>query len=137
MANVVTGSRVVFRIDGERVFYATTISYNESIEHEPIDVLDNIRTEEHVPVSYRVDFSVETFRIADKSVKQLGIMPVLDEILNTGDLTAEFVDTPTGKTIGLILGVRLTGRSGNVPTRGSARETLSFVGTIMRDESEV
>lgn len=137
MSNVVSGSRVVFRIDGERVFYATSLSFNESIEHEPIDVLDNFATEEHIPVAYRVDFSVESFRVAGKSVKQLGLMPVLDEILTSGDLTAEFIDSQTGTTLGLVLGVRCTSNSTNVPTRGAARQTLSFVGTVMRDESEV
>lgn len=136
MANIVSGSRVVFRIDGERVFYATSLSFNESIEHEPIDVLDNFATEEHIPVAYRVDFSAEAFRVAGSSVKQLGIMPVLDDILTSGDLTAEFIDSETGNTLGLIVGVKCTSNSTNIPTRGAARQTLSFVGTRLRDESE-
>lgn len=137
MADIGTGARTVFRVNGEKVAFATTISYNENIEHEPVDVLDQIETSEHVPIAYRVDFSVELFRVADSSIKQLGLMPVLDDILTAGVLTAEFIDRPTGKTLGVVFGVKLTSRSGNVPTRAAARETLNFVGTIMRDESEV
>lgn len=132
-----TGSRVVFRIDGNKIAYANSISYEETIEHEPIEVLDELNVKEHVPVAYRVNFSVESFRIVNQSVKQLGLMPVFDEILQSGDLTAEMVDSKTGVTVAVVLGVKLTSRSGNVPTRGVARETLSFVATRILDEAEV
>lgn len=135
--NNVSGPRVVFRIDGQKVAYATSLSYNETIEHEPVEVLDELSVKEHVPVRYSVDFSVEMFRIANESVKQLGIMPVFNEILQSGDLTAEFLDSKSGITLGLVTGVKLTSRSGNIPTRGLSRETLSFVAIRMQDEAEV
>ena len=136
MADIITGSRVVFRINGEKVAYASTVSYNENIEYEPVDLLDQLETAEHAPTAYRVDFSAELFRVADKSVKQLGIMPVLDDVFTAGVLTAEFIDRPTGKTLALLTGVKASGRSGNIPTRAVARETISFVATRMVDESE-
>ena len=136
MADVITGSRMVFRINGVKVAHATTVSYNENIEYEPVDVLDNIATEEFVPTAYRVDFSVEMFRVADQSVKQLGLMPKLDDIFTSGDLTAEAVDRPTGKVLGLWTGVKLQSHSGSLAARAATRETLNFVAIRMKDESE-
>ena len=137
MSNIVSGSRIIFRINGEKVAYATTVSYNDNFETEPIDVLDEIKTLEHVYTAYRVDFSAEMFRVVDKSVKQLGIFPKLDNVFTAGDLQAEFIDRPTGKTLGLITGVKATSRSGSFANRAVSRETINFVGTMMKDESEV
>lgn len=135
-SSVITGSRVVFRINGAKVAFATTVSYNEVLETEPIDTLDIIHTLEHVYTAYRVDFSIELFRVADQSVKQLGLMPKLDDVFTSGDLTAEFIDRVSGKTIGLITGVKTQGRSGSIAARAASRETLNFVGTKFKDESE-
>ena len=136
MSEIVSGSRVVFRINGQKVAFATTVSYNENYETEPIDVLDDIKTIEHIYTAYRVDFSVEMFRVADKSVKQLGILPKLDEVFTAGDLQAEFIDRPTGKTLGLVTGVKATSRSGSIANRAASRETINFVAVLMKDESE-
>lgn len=133
---VVTGARVVFRINGQKVAFANAVTLNENIEREPVDELDNVATTEYAATGYRCDFSVDRFRVADQSVKQLGIMPTFDDILTAGVLQAEFIDRITGKTLALLENVQVTTRNVNIPARGVARETLNFTATRLRDESE-
>jgi len=135
-SKVVTGSRVVFRVNGVKVAFANAVSLNENIEREPVDELDKLETTEHPAIAYRTDFSVDMFRVSGQSVKQLGLMPTLEGILEAGVLQAEFVDTATGNTLALLENVVLTTRSVNIPARGIARETLNFVATRLRDEAE-
>lgn len=135
-SQTLTGARVTFRINGQKVAFANGVTLNENIEQEPIDELDKIETTEFAPTAYRCDFSVEMFRVAGLSVKQLGIMPTLGNILDTGVLQAEIIDRITGNTIALLENVQLTSRNVNIPARGVSRETLNFTATRLRDEAE-
>ena len=136
MSNQLHGAKIIFRINGNKVAFATSVSYNEAINHEAVEVLDQLDIVEHVPVSYTCDFSAEAYRVSDKSIKQLGIMPVFDEIMTSGVLTAEFIDSETGRTMALFLNVRCTSRSGGFSKGSLGRENMSFVATRMLDESE-
>ena len=64
-----TGARARFLLNGEKVGYARQVSGGEEINYEAIDVLDNIQTEEHVPVGYACSLSAGMFRIVAKTLK--------------------------------------------------------------------
>ncbi len=135
MAQVMTGPKAIFRLGGQQVAYASSVSFNENIQLEEINVLDRIETVEHAEVGYRVDLSCQAFRVANQSVKQLGIMPKFSEILTQGVLTAEIVDRTSGATILLMQGVKLESRQTSVDARGVSTESWSFRGTKASDES--
>lgn len=135
MGRVLTGSKAIFRLSGTKIAYASNVTYNENITLEPVNVLDKLEVEEHAETGYTCDLQCTVFRVANESVKQLGIMPRLKEILTQGVLTAEVIDRVSNATIMLMEGVKLQGRSQTVDARGVATETWSFVGRICSDEA--
>ena len=130
-----TGPKAIFRIAGIPIAYASNATWNENIQLEEVNVLDKVETLELAEVGYRVDMSCQTFRVVNKSVKQLGIMPKLQEILTQGELTCEIVDRATGTVILLMEGVKLESRATSVDARGVATENWSFKGIKSSDES--
>lgn len=135
MSNVMTGPKAVFRINGTQVAYASSVSMNEAIQLEEVNTLDNLAVAEHAEVGYRVDFSCQSFRVANKSVKQLGIMPKFNQILTQGVMTAELIDNTTGAVLLLMEGVKLESRQSQVDARGLMTETWAFKGIKSSDEA--
>ena len=135
MSQVMTGAKAIFRLAGNQIAYASSVSYNENIQLEEVNVLDKIDTLEHAEVGYRVDLSCQTFRVSEQSIKQLGIMPRLSEILTQGELTAEVIDRATNSVILLMEGVKLESRQTTVDARGVMTETWSFKGLRSSDEA--
>ncbi len=146
---ILTGARCRFAIDGKKVGYARNVSASEAIEMEPADVLDNIETEEFVPLKYRVTFTAGWFRIIDTdgegSVKGRGWFAErgadtaahLQNILLSGDMVATIEDTKTGKIWAQVHEVRMTSHNWTVDARGIVGEDAEFVATYILDETEV
>lgn len=132
---VQTGARTIFRLNGVQVAYASQCTYNENVQLEEVNVLDNIAVEEHAEVGYRVDISCQTFRVQGKSIKQLGLMSKFADLLTTGILTAEVIDRVSGTTLLLMTGVKLESRQSSVDARGVMTERWNFKGIRAKDES--
>lgn len=135
MSNVMTGAKAIFRINGIQIAHASNVSYNENIQLEPVNVLDEISVKEHAEVGYTVDMQCQVFRVQNESVKQLGIMPRLSQILTNGELTAELIDRNTNAVLLLMEGVKLQSRQSTVDARGLMTETWQFVGKQAQDEA--
>jgi hypothetical protein len=135
MSNVMTGPKAIFRINGTQIAYASSVSFNENIQLEEVNVLDRLEVLEHAEVGYRVDMSCQNFRVQNQSVKQLGIMSKLGDILTQGVLTAEIIDRVSGAVILLMEGVKLEARQTQVDARGLMTETWSFKGIKSTDEA--
>ena len=141
MSDVFTGVRARFKIDTgngpEKVAYAGGVSGEESVDYEPVDVLDLLEVHEHVPVAYRCTMNAQVFRVIGTSMKNLGIFPIQDNILTSGALSALVEDVQEGRTMALLQGVRATGKGWDVGARSLVQENVSFVAIRMKDESEV
>jgi hypothetical protein len=135
MSKVMTGAKAIFRLGGSQVAFASSVTYNENIQLEEVNVLDQLEVVEHAEVGYRVDLSCQNFRVANASVKQLGIMSKLNQILTQGELTAEIVDRATNAVILLMEGVKLESRQTQVDARGLMTETWTFKGRKSSDEA--
>lgn len=142
---LLTGARARFSIEGVKVGFATGVSIGEEIEYQPAEVLDNIRVEEFVPVAYRVqNFTADRLRIVNETLKSLGLFPSvganseehLQNILNSGDLSATIEDNRTGELIATVEQVKISAKSINVQARGIVAENITFVATVVKDESE-
>ena len=72
-ANVFSGARARFKINQSAVGYAAGVSGSESIDYEPVDVLNLLEVKEFVPVAYRATLSAQIFRVIGSSLKRLGI----------------------------------------------------------------
>lgn len=135
MSTVMTGAKAIFRLNGAQIAYASSVTFNENIQLEEVNTLDRLDVLEHAEVGYRVDLSCQTFRVADQSIKQLGLMSKLGSILTQGELTAEVIDRVTGATILLMEGVKLESRQTNVDARGVMTESWNFKGRRSSDEA--
>jgi predicted RNA binding protein with dsRBD fold (UPF0201 family) len=135
MSQVMTGAKAIFRLNGVQVAYASSVTFNENIQLEEVNVLDRIEVLEYAEVGYRVDLSCQSFRVANESVKQLGIMPRLGQILTQGVLTAEVIDRVSGAVILLMEGVKLESRQTSVDARGVMSESWNFKGIKSSDEA--
>lgn len=142
---IVSGARCRLSFAGVKVGYATNVSVYEGIQYEPLNVLDNIETEEHVPVGYDVRGSFGSVRVVLESLKAKGLFPRtgqtpaehLTNILNMGEIEAQIEDVPTGKVIMQLTGVKLSERNLSVQPRSITGEEVSFVAKRARDEADL
>lgn len=141
---VFTGARARLVLKGKKIGYCTNVSGSEEIAYEPIDVLDNIQTEEFVPVGYTVTFTASMVRIVGETVKSLGIFPPLgktpqehlENILVNGEMVAIIEDNKTGQQLMKLEQVKCASHNFTVNARGVVGQDLTFVAIRMRDESE-
>ena len=132
-----SGARAIFLVNGNPVGFASGVSGEEMIDHEPIDVLNLLEVREHVPVAYRTSLNAQIFRVVGDSLKAQGLMPRQSDIIQSGDMEAAIQDSVTGNTIGLFQGVRCGGYSFDITARGVVQMSVPFVAIRVMDESEV
>lgn len=126
-ANVFSGARARFKIDGVPVGFAAGVSGSESIDYEPVDVLDLLEVKEFVPVAYRATLSAQVFRVIGSSLKKLGIFPQEQNILTTGDLTCSIEDRLTGENMAEFQQCKAQEHTFDVTARGIVSENVTFV----------
>lgn len=131
-----SGARAIFLINSVPVAFAGGVSGDETIDYEPVDVLNLLEVREHVPVAYRTTLNAQVFRVIGESLKKLGIFPLQDDIITSGDLEAAIVDKVSGQTMALFQGVRCSGHSFDVTARGIVQENVTFVAIRVKDEFE-
>jgi len=142
---LLTGARARFSIDGVKIGYARNVAITESVEYEPVEVLDNIEVEEYVPTRYRVTFSASMFKIIGETLKSLNMFPSvggnteehLENILVTGDMTATLEDTKTGRIFATLEQVKVQSHNYTVEATGVVGADVEFVAVRVRDESEI
>jgi hypothetical protein len=135
-ANVFSGARSRFKVDGNIVGWAGGVSGSESIDYEPVDVLDMLEVREFVPVAYRATLNATIFRLIGQSLKAMGIFPVEENILTSGDLTCTVEDKLTGNTMSQFESCKAQEHSFDITARGITSENVTFVTIRLRDEFE-
>jgi len=134
---VFSGPRARFKIANKVVGYAGGVSGEETIDYEPVDVIDLLEVKEHVPVAYRCALNAQIFRIIGNSLKAQGVFPTPSKIINSESMTAAIEDAEvTQRTIALFTGVRTAGHTFDVTARGLVSENVTFVAIRVADESE-
>jgi hypothetical protein len=142
----ITGARCRFSVNGQVIGYARNVSGGETIQYEALDVLDNIETEEHVPVGYSVTLTASMFRIVGSTLKSAGIFPHVGEnseehlrnvLLLSGIMKATLEDTKTGKILYEYSSVKVSSYNWQVDARGIMGNDIDFVGIRALDESEL
>lgn len=134
-----SGARARLKINGNIVGFAGGVSGSESIDYEPVDVLDLLEVKEFVPVAYRATVSAQMFRIIGKDLKALGIFPTGPDtnILTSGDLTISVEDKITGNTAAQFEQCKTSEHSFDISARGLVAENVSFVTIRLKMESEI
>lgn len=132
-----SGARAIFLINSIPAAFAGGVSGEETVDYEPVDVLGMLEVKEHVPVAYRTSLNAQMFRVIGTSIKKIGILPELQDIINSDDLTAAIQDSVTNTTMALFQGVRCSGHSFDITARGLVQENVTFVAIKVQDESEL
>jgi hypothetical protein len=134
---VFSGARARFKVSGVTVGYAAGVSGEETIDYEPVEVLDLLEVREHVPVAYRCSLNAQIFRIIGDSLKKQGIFPKPEDIITSNALDAAIEDAGvTRNTAALFTGVRTAGHTWDVAARGIVSENVNFVAIKVTDEYE-
>ena len=135
-SNVLSGARCRLKVDGRIVGFAGGVSGSESVDYEPVDVLDLLEVREFAPVAYRCTLNCQIFRVVGSSLKALGIFPTGpdENILTTGDLTMTVEDKITGNTVAQFEQCKTNEHSFDITARGIVSENLTLVTIRMKDE---
>lgn len=135
-SNVFSGARARLKVDGNIIGFAAGVSGSESIDYEPVDVLDLLEVREFVPVAYRATLSAQIFRVIGKSLKALGLFPVDSDlsILTSGDLTVSVEDRLTGETAAQFEQCKCSEHAFDITARGIVSENVNFVTIRLKDE---
>jgi hypothetical protein len=131
-----SGARSIFLVNGSPIAFSKAATTEEMIDYEPVDVLGVLEVAEHVPVAYRCSLSAQMFRLVGESIKKNKIMPLLDDILTSGEMDAAIQDVISQNTLYLYTGVRCSGQSASIDARGIVLSDCSFVAIRVQDESE-
>lgn len=138
-----TGARARFSIQGIQVGYARNVAGSERVIYEPVNVLDNVQVEEHVPTGYEVTLTAGFFRIIGETLKKQGWFPPLgqtvqehlENILLSGEMVATVEDTKTKQTFATFEQVKIAGHNWSIDARGVVAEDVEFVCIKSRDET--
>ena len=142
---IFTGARARFIVDGKKIGFATTVSGREMLEYERVKVLDNLQTQEHVPVDYDTELSASRVQIVGKSLKSQGLFPSLggnaeehlQNVLTSGALSAHIEDNATSTVMFLFEEVRVSSHNWTINARGIVGNDMTFVAIRQRDQSEI
>ena len=132
-----SGARSRFLIDGNIVGFAGGVSGSESVDYEPVDVINLLEVREHVPVAYRATLSAQVFRVIGQSLKALGIFPRQENILTSGELTCVIEDKLTGEAMATFEECKAQEHAWDVTARGLVSENVTFVTIRVKDEYDL
>lgn len=135
MTQVVSGARAIFKIGDKAVAVASNCSYTWAHNHQAVEVLGRESAAEHAELGMTIEFTADTFRVAAKSITELGFAPKLQDFLTQAELSASIEDKVTNKTLFEVTGVKLSNRAGTVNARGVWTESLTFIGQIPSDDA--
>lgn len=131
-----SGARAIFLVNGAAVAFAKGVNFEEALDYEPVDVLTVLEVAEHVPVAYRASLSAQLFRLVGESIKKNKIMPRLEDVLTSGEMEAAIQDVVSQNTMQLFIGVRCSGQTASIDSRGIVMTDVTFVAIRTIDESE-
>ena len=151
---IFSGARAIFRVNGQKIAFASGVDVTEEVNYEDADVLDNLETEEHVPTAYKVSFTTQIFRTIKGStgstnprdgnfgsMKEMGIFPkaASDQlnVLTRGVLTCTIFDKLAKKIICTLEECKCASNNFSVTARGIVGQNLSWKAKRARDESEL
>ncbi len=134
---IYTGARAIFSLKGQKVGFATQVSVEEQIQHEPITVLDNVFAEEYAPVGVTVTFTAQLFRLVGASLRRFGFWPAADHVsvITMGELDATLRDHVTQETLANLQRCRCMSRTLEISARGIAGTNTQWNAIKLLDET--
>lgn len=136
---IITGARVRFELAGNVIGFATEVSIEEVVEHQPVEVLDRIEVSEHVPVAYRVSATATLVRIFGLTPRSQGFGFDLEELRRGGtEVTGVLIDsaqTPP-RSLGKLTRIKPEGRTWRIGARTISMDDVRFNAILFQDETQ-
>ncbi len=134
---IFTGARAIFSLKGQKVGFATQVSVEEQIQHEPITVLDNVFAEEYAPVGVTVTFTAQLFRLVGASMRKFGFWPAAGHGsgITMGELDATLRDHVTQQTLANLQRCRCMSRTLEISARGIGGTNTQWNAIKLLDET--
>jgi hypothetical protein len=137
MSDVMTGARTRLQINEKTVAVVMDLSIEEDVEHQPLEVLDNIAVEEWVAVAYRVRGSASRARLYKSNPTKYGFGWSLEKLKAGGEpATGIVIDSVTGKSVGKISQFKMEGRVQRTNARSITMEEIRWNATLYQDEEQ-
>jgi hypothetical protein len=141
---IFVGARARLLIGGKQIGWATGCDGDEEYMLEPVDVLDNIETEEHATVGYRVNWSFAHVTITTVTLRGMGLLPKLGanpqahlaNILRSGELALGIEDNQSRKLMFQLQRAKFARNSFSVGARAVSMRNCNGVAIRLLDASE-
>jgi hypothetical protein len=131
-----TGARAKVRVDGNIVGVFDSCQYGANIGTEPIHILGRYSADEISITSYEaIQVSCSGFRIVDQGVHVLPAAPQLQDLLNFDTVQLEVEDRQSGSNIMIVKNCVPQSWSEAQQAKGTTRFNITYLGTILSDES--
>jgi len=133
---VLVGARAKVYVNNNLVGIFESCTYNRSYGTEAIHLLGRYSPDEiAITSAEQVTLQCSGFRVVGNGVHVLPAVPKVQDLLNFEALTITVVDRQTNQTIMTVIGCVPNGDNGGVNAKATSRVSVSYVGTIMSDES--
>lgn len=133
--STVHGARVYMTINGQRVGYIKSFSASQQVNQGDVEVLDNILTEEHVPLGITYSGNIERMMLVGSSLIRAGLNVSLDNIFARGAENVQIVDRPSGGRVLLnIQRIAFTGNNFSISKGVLTANQVSFKAIKVADE---
>jgi len=126
-ATVHTGNTVIIKLNGQAIGRIQAGEGRRSFGQEGVYEIGDIMPKEHVPLRYEGGFTVDKFYIRKKSLVELGVASLAEEILTKGVIDIEVIDKTTNEVIRVYEGCSLQDYSESFRANAIAGENASFV----------
>ena len=136
MQKTMTGARAIVKVDGAVVGVFDSCQYGASIGTEPVHILGRYSPDEISITSYEaVQVSCSGFRIIDQGVHVLPKAPKIQDLLQFQRVQLEIEDRQTGSNIMIVKNCVPSNWGEGQQAKGTTRFNISYIGTVLSDES--
>lgn len=143
--NVFTGARARILVEGQAIGLGSGFNGDEEVMVEPIEILDNIAVQEHVPVGYRTSLNASMIWLVTETLKSRGLFPKvgansgehLTNVLNAGEQTTLIQDAASGDVFLSYEQTQIVRQGWNIGPRQVVSGDVGMVAIRVKDVSEV
>lgn len=136
LPQLLSGARGKITVNGAPIAFVTNVSVSRNHNVQPVHTFGAPNARSIEPLSYSCSVSIGTVipvndgsgKAVDSSFIGLGIVPTIQLMLQSEDVTVDLLDNITGATIASIRNCRPTSDSLSLPAAGLASGSLQLVG---------
>jgi len=131
MAQVFTGSKASFKINGVKVAFCSSVTMNEDNTLTDIDVIDQLEVAELAETGHKVNCTINLFKVDQNAIKAVLGLDALNDIntlLAQPEVTIDIVNRESGVIEYSMSRCKFAGGSGTVDARGVWTGTWNFRG---------